>query len=325
MSEHPSKTVSVLIPTWQRINRLERCLRSLATQIRLPDQVIVIWQADDTPSRDFAESLRPVLPFRLDVIHEPERGVVPAENRGLTSAIGSLIALIDDDAEAPRDWLSRHITQFEDPLVGAVGGSAVNHLADGSPFPIHSVEPIGRLPWQGLPIGNMYDQPEEWRTRPPIEVDHLVGYNLVLRRCAFSRFEPALRRYWQLFEMDACLQVKSRGYRVLFDFGNCVDHYPTNTTYSGGRDGDLTVKVYNAAYNQSFVLGKHSPWHLIPLRLLVQLFIGRVNSPGMIAFLMACQRGGRIGRELGILWRTCGSVLMGWRDGLSHRSGRCPL
>ena len=72
--------------------------------------------------------------------------------------------------------------------------------------------------------------------RKPEAVDHLVGYNMSLRRAAFDRFEEALRPYWQMFELDACLQVRRRGFRVMFDFGNVVEHHPTNTAYVGGRD-----------------------------------------------------------------------------------------
>ena len=35
----------------------------------------------------------------------------------------------------------------------------------------------------------------------------------------------------------------------MFDYGNVVDHFPTNTAFIGGRDGDLQVKIYNPAYN----------------------------------------------------------------------------
>ena len=104
----------------------------------------------------------------------------------------------------------------------------------------------------------MYDHPDEWSSREPRQVDHLVGYNMSFRRCAIECFETNLRRYWQLFELDVCLTVRDNGYRVMFDFGNVVEHHPTNATYAGGRDGDLQVKIYNGAYNKAFVLAKHS-------------------------------------------------------------------
>jgi GT2 family glycosyltransferase len=317
-------TASVLIPSWKRPDRLERCLRSLAAQTRLPDQVVVVWQGDDTPTRDRLELLRPSLPFRLDVLHHPEPGVVPAENCALAQSTGSAVALIDDDAEAPPDWLARHLAHLGDPTIGAVGGPFVNWNPDGTQFPARSSEPVGRLPWHGQPVGNIHDHPAAWRNRPPAFVDHLAGGNMVLRRAAFDRFESALRPYWQLFELEACLQVRARGYRVLFDFGNVIRHYPTNQSFVAGRDGDLRVKVYNAAYNLAFIHAKHTPWPLMPVRLGLQLAVGRVNTPGLLGAVVGSWRFGRPLRELGILARTWAAVAAGWRDGLRRRSGGRP-
>jgi hypothetical protein len=205
--------------------------------------------------------------------------------------------------------------------VGAVGGPADNFDADGKPFPTRSVEPVGRVTWFGRMHGNMFDHPPQWRRqRPTREVDHLVGYNMSLRRAAFDRFDPQLRPYWQSFELDVCLQVRRRGYRVLFDFANVVRHYPTNTAYVSGRGGDLDVKIFNAAYNQSYVLSRHTRravqrW----LRGAYQLGVGNVNAPGVLASLVAMRRYGSPWRELGILsrtWRTRGQA---YRDAARAR------
>jgi len=311
--------VSVLIPSWKRPDRLERCLRSLAAQVRLPDQVVVVWQADDLATRERAEQLQPLLPFRLDVLHAKAAGIVPAENLALANSFGSAVALIDDDAEAPPNWLARHLEHLADSSVGAVGGPYVNWRSASERFPTRTNEPIGRMSWHGRPIGNLYDHPPEWQTRPVTEVDHLAGGNMVLRREAFSGFEESLRPYWQLFELDVSLQVRARGYRLLFDFGNVVQHYPTNRSFAGGRDGDLQVKIYNGAYNLAFIHGKFTPWGLIPLRLGLQLLVGRVNMPGLLALPIGIYRFGSPFRELAILGRTWLAVATGWKDGLRRR------
>jgi glycosyltransferase involved in cell wall biosynthesis len=310
---------SVLIPSYKRPEMLSRCLRSLGAQTVPPDEVLVVWQGDDVPTRDAALALADRSPFCLRVLHSRQAGVVPAENLALDAAGGDLILLIDDDAVAPVDWVARHRGHYDDPAVGAVGGPADNFLPDGSPYPRRAVEPIGRLTWYGKELGNMYDQVPVWRGRAPQTVDHLVGYNFSLRRTAFDRFEEGLRRYWQLFEMDACLQVQARGYRVVFDFANVVEHHPTNTAYCGGRDGDLEVKIYNAAYNRALILAKHSAGYLRPLRLAYLLLVGAVNTPGVLGCVMAMKRFGRPAREIAILGRTWRAVVDGWRAGTRRR------
>jgi len=224
-----------------------------------------------------------------------------------------------NSAVAPPDWLDRHLAHYADPTVGAVGGPASSFYQDGTPFPTRAVEPTGRMTWFGKAHGNMYDHVPEWRDRPPQDVDHLVGYNMSLRRTAFDRFEAGLRPYWQFFEGEACFQVKARGFRVVFDFANVVEHRPTNTAYMPSRDGDLQVKVYNGAFNRAFVLAKHSPAALRPWRLLYVLGVGTVNTPGLLAFCVALRRYGHPRRELRILGRTLGHHIAGWRAGARAR------
>jgi GT2 family glycosyltransferase len=315
-------TSSVLIPSYRRGPLLERCLGALSRQTVAPGEIIVAWQGDDSPTRDKAEELGQALGLPLRVVHAVEPGVVPAENAALDQATGEIILLIDDDAVAPPDWLARHLAHYDDPTVGAVGGSAVNYDAEWQPFPIHAAEPIGTITWYGQIIGNMYDQPTEWRQRPARDVMHLVGYNMSLRRAAFDRFEPALRRYWQLFEADACLQALARGYRVRFDPGIVVDHgagiYLAGA-YTPNRHSDLEMRVANAAYNLAFVLSKHTPAPLRWLRWLYLMGVGTTWIPGPLLVPLSIRRYGQPMHELTVARMGWANKLAGWNDGYRRR------
>lgn len=318
MSTQPSS--SVLIVSYRRPDDLARCLGSLSGLETKPDEVIVVWQGDDVGTRDRAESLRDGLGCPLSLVHSPEPGVVAAENAGRDAAVGEILILIDDDATAPPDWVARHVSHYRDPKVGAVGGPAVNHdVETGEPFKPWPREPIGKLTTLGKFIGHMHDQDPAWRDREPIEVDHLVGYNMSLRKVAIDRFESGLRRYWQMFEADACLQASAKGYKVLFDFANVVNHYPTNSTYDGKRDGDLSVKVYNGAYNHAYLMAKHSPFGLRLPRLLNMLLVGSTSMPGLLGSLVCMKRYGNPLRELKILANTWKARFEGWSDGRKAR------
>jgi GT2 family glycosyltransferase len=308
-------TSSVLIPSFRRPASLRACLDALARQTTDPTEVLVVWQADDTPTRDAAVAFAATARFPVRVLHSPERGVVPAENLALGAAVGEVILLIDDDAVAPPGWVARHLAFYADPTVGAVGGPADNFNPDGSPFPRRAVEPVGRLTWYGRERGNLYDHVVAWRSRPPAPVDSLAGYNMSLRRAAFERFDEALRPYWSLFELDACLQVASRGYRVMFDYGNVVGHHPTNTAYVGGRDGDLDIGMFNPSYNQAYILARWSPPALRPVRLLYLMLVGSRQRPGLFLVPASALRYGRPLRELRLLRRTLAATLRGWADG----------
>jgi GT2 family glycosyltransferase len=318
-------TSSVLIPSYRRCALLEPCLGALARQTVAPGEILVVWQSDDTPTRDKAEELGRALGLPLRAVHAPEAGVVSAENAALEQAAGEIILLLDDDAVAPPDWLARHLAHYDDPTVGAVGGPAVNYDAERKPFPIRAAEPIGTINWYGRIIGNMHDQPAEWRIRPPRDVMHLVGYNMSLRRAAFDRFEAALRRYWQLFEADACLQVRARGYRVRFDPGIVIDHCAgllTAAAYVPDRQSDLETRVANAAYNIAFVLSKHTPAPLRWIRWLYLLGVGTTWVPGPLLLPLSIRRYGHPARELGVVRMTWASKQAGWRDGRRRRAGK---
>jgi GT2 family glycosyltransferase len=249
-------------------------------------------------------------------------GIVAAENVGLAASTSDLVLMLDDDVVAPPDWVQRHIGHYADKAVGAVGGPAVNYSPDGSRYPERAGEPQGQITWFGKTIGNMHDHPDEWRDRKPIEVNHLVGYNLSFRRSALDRFESRLRPYWQMFEADACLQVAGNGYRVLFDYSNVVEHHPTNPAYAGGRDGDLQTKIFNAAFNRAFVLAKHSRAGYRGVRLAYLLSVGTVGTPGLVGFLVATARFGTARRELRILRQTLEHTVAGWRAGTRARIGK---
>ncbi len=317
-------TTSVLVPSFRRPDSLAACLRALSRQTVPPGEVLVVWQGDDTPTRDRAARLADELPVPIRLLHLPEPGIVPAENLALAHAQGALILLIDDDAVAPPDWVERHRAHYDDPDVGAVGGPAVNFEPDGLRHPVHGREPVGRLTWYGRFHGNMHNPPEAWRGRPPREVQHLVGYNMSLRRVAFDRFEARLRRYWQLFEADACLQVQARGYRVLFDFRNVVEHHltPRQSAYQPGRGGDLRVKLGNAAYNRAFVLSKHSRGLRRWARRLYVSLVGTTEAPGPLLLPLAIRRHGQAGRELALARMIWSDTRAGWQDG--RRAGAEP-
>ncbi len=318
-----SPTSSVLIASLRRPESLRRCVRSLARQDQPPDEVVIVWQGDDTSTRDAAESLRDESPFPIAVVHCREVGIVAAENRALEVASGRIVLLTDDDVVVPRDWVERHLAYYQDPRVGAVGGPYRNIRPDGTSQPERTAGPVARMTWYGRVHGNMYDHPIGWRRRAPRDVDHLAAGNMSLRRSAFDGFEARLRPYWRMFELEACLRLKALGFRVVFDFANVVDHHFSDTPGNlPGRLGDLQTKVYNAAYNRAFALANHSPWYLRPWRLLYLAAVSTAEAPGPLGFPLALKRHGNPRREAAIVGNVWRHRREGWRAGTKARRDR---
>jgi hypothetical protein len=121
--------VSLIVPTQRRPEGLATALRSLVGQtgvdpIRLE---LIVADNDAAPSaRAFVESL--IAPFPVRYVHEPRPGVANVRNAALGAASGELIAFLDDDEEAPADWLARMLAAMEslgvDVVFGPVRGRA---------------------------------------------------------------------------------------------------------------------------------------------------------------------------------------------------------
>lgn len=106
--------ISVVIPTYNRADCLERSIRSVLTQTFHDFELIVVddGSTDETPAilRKFAHALRPLF--------QPHRGVSAARNRGIREARGRLLAFLDSDDEWLPEKLSRQVALFnpERPL-----------------------------------------------------------------------------------------------------------------------------------------------------------------------------------------------------------------
>jgi GT2 family glycosyltransferase len=137
-------TCSVIPSSYRRPGALRHGLRVLAA-LQPPDELLVVWQGDGTPTRDAAKSLRGSFPFPLRVLRCPEVGIVLAVSYALGVALGRTVLLTDDDVVAPPDWVGRHLAYYGNPTVGAVGGPVHNVGPDGRPFPTRALLPLGRV------------------------------------------------------------------------------------------------------------------------------------------------------------------------------------
>ena len=100
MSKNENKyKISVVIPTLNRINTLQRALDSVINQTYKPAEIIVV----DNGSRDGTlKFLREQYP-KITTLTENKIGVSSARNKGIKKSINQWIALLDsDDAWHPR-------------------------------------------------------------------------------------------------------------------------------------------------------------------------------------------------------------------------------
>jgi glycosyltransferase involved in cell wall biosynthesis len=122
--------ISIVVCTHNRSGLLRGALASLydlATDGSFTYEVVVIdnGSTDQTPQAIAAAAAESKHPLRG--IHEPEKGIVAARNRGIREAAGGWIAFFDDDQLADSRWLAELYRGAQDKQCRVVGGSV--HLA----------------------------------------------------------------------------------------------------------------------------------------------------------------------------------------------------
>lgn len=95
--------ISVVVPTYNEEQNIERCLRSLADQTvpRETYEIIVVDGDSKDRTRELAE------PLADQVFIQTSKRVGGARNDGAMAASGEIVATTDADCILPRDWVER--------------------------------------------------------------------------------------------------------------------------------------------------------------------------------------------------------------------------
>ncbi len=91
-----SPLVSVIIPVFNVVNQLERCLDSVLAQTYTNLEIILIDDGSTDGSEKLCDDLAPKDP-RIKVIHQSNRGLSGARNTGLKAARGNYVTFVDSD------------------------------------------------------------------------------------------------------------------------------------------------------------------------------------------------------------------------------------
>lgn len=276
-----SQRIAVIVPSYRRTSDLARCLASLTAQTRLPDQVLVVARADDTPTWDVARAAPSSLPITIVSVQRP--GVVAALNAALDLIAADLVAFTDDDAAPRADWLARIESHFAaDPTLGGLGGR--DWIFQHDRFEDGSEQVIGKVSWFGRCIGNHH-----LGVGPPREVDVLKGVNMTFRAAALAgvRFDDRLRGGGAQVanELGVSLAVKRRGWKLVYDPHVAVDHFPSVRHDEDQRNTFSAIAIRNAAFNETLLLCGHFGWLRRMSFMAWALLIGHHASPGIVQWL----------------------------------------
>ena len=114
----PPVCVSVIVPTYNRVDRIGYCLHALRRQdCRSPFEIIVV---DDGSTDDTVQFVSQF--SGIQVISQENAGPAAARNRGVQAASGEIVLFTDDDCEPFSNWLTEMLKAFSDSEVAGAKG-----------------------------------------------------------------------------------------------------------------------------------------------------------------------------------------------------------
>jgi GT2 family glycosyltransferase len=118
-------TVSVVIPTFNRLESLKMVLEALFNQSHPQDaiEIIVVDNSSTDGTKEWVEGLPSQGHENVRVLRKQPEGPPAARNTGLYAARGKYTLFLDSDVELDRKWISNAVDAIAgDPKLGAVGG-----------------------------------------------------------------------------------------------------------------------------------------------------------------------------------------------------------
>jgi glycosyltransferase involved in cell wall biosynthesis len=216
--------VSVIIPTYNRRELVQRAIDSVLAQTHPIDEILVV---DDGSTDGTGDALRARYGERIRYHRQDNAGVSAARNAGMTLATGRYFALLDSDDLWLPEKTARQVAWLDAyPEFGMVLCDVVRVDADGTPYDTFHRRDVLRE--------------DGWALRWLLLNPSLVPASVMFRREVFETcggFDPTLRtaedidfhlrvaRQWRIGVVEAPLVEAMRGHDGLSATATTYDDY----------------------------------------------------------------------------------------------------
>jgi GT2 family glycosyltransferase len=245
--------ISLVIPNWNGRKWLPGCLAAIARQDRGPDEVIVVDNGSGDESVAYLRSEHPGIRV-LELQHNT--GFAHAANRGLESASGEFVALVNTDVVLAPDWLRR----MTDALVGHPEAASVacKMLELDDPRRVYDAGDVLRRDGACEQRGRFGLDDGRWEE--PGEVFGACAGAALYRRAAVLSAGGFDERYFAYLEdVDLALRLRLAGWRCRYE--------PAVARHAGEGSSDQLAggHLYLVARNTLILVAKAFPVRWLPL------------------------------------------------------------
>jgi glycosyltransferase involved in cell wall biosynthesis len=198
--------LSVIIPSYNSENTIRKCVESILNQAFSGEHEVILVDSSADRTPHIVSSMYPL----VKLIHL-ERKTDPgtARNIGLAEARGDVIAFIDSDCVAARDWLAK-IEEAHRSSYNVVGGSVQNG---------NDVNSL--VAWAGYISEFREFIPEQHKK----EVNHIPTCNISYKKGIFRRYGMFQGKYYPQEDLVFNHNLSLRGEKILFDPAIQVYHH----------------------------------------------------------------------------------------------------
>lgn len=218
---------SVVVPTYQRVDCLERCLAALGRHRPAECEIVVV--DDASPSRDI-ETLCRQFSFVQYLRQSRRGGFAQAANAGIRATTGDIVQLLNDDAEVQPAWAAPALSWFNDPSIGAVAplvgiwpcGERIDSAGDRYYVGGVAAKRLHRQAATATPAGDF--------------VFGASASSAFYRRSALDRVGLFPENFGSYFEdVDLAFRLQRAGYRARFEPASQVLHRVSASFGNTGR------------------------------------------------------------------------------------------
>lgn len=245
--------ISVVIPTYNRVQVLKECLDSILVQTLIPNEVLVVDNSDRDrlKTKNLIEKTKALFSskniFLRYIPNERENALTVARNLGIEQSSGDIISFLDDDVVLDRKYYEEIINIFKEyPKALGVGGKIIETKKKVLRFIVAEI--LGRVFYLG------FREKNKCRQLPSLGVTYLVEDKIVNCEWLGGASMAYRKEVFDLVKFDENLKK-----------------------YSWGEDSDLSYRIFKKYPYSLYVapqakyLHKLSPTGRIPKRELVHM------------------------------------------------------